>query len=263
MPPTHPYLATRHPRVVAHRGLHRGGGGQHTAGENTVAAFAAAVALGCEHVETDAHASADGVAVLHHDARLDRTTSATGPLARRTAAELRAVRVTGGGPVPTLLEALTALPRTRFTVDLKSDAAVPAVLAAVAAADAWDRVCLASFATRRLHRARRDATGPVCTALSPAGVGLLRARAVSLLDLPARPRPAGWCVQVPVGPRLARLVDRRLVAEAHRLGLEVHPWTVDDPAEMARLLDLGVDGLITDRPDLALAAVAGRGDWPA
>ncbi|WP_460866291.1 glycerophosphodiester phosphodiesterase family protein [Rhodococcus aerolatus] len=244
---------------MAHRGWHTAD----LAGlENTLAAFTRAVDEGYAYVETDARAAADGTAVLHHDAGLDRTTTASGPVAARSAAELAHARVGGREPVPTLREALRALPRTRFNVDVKTDDAVPGVLEDLAATDAWDRVCLASFSGRRLARLRAAAGPRLCTALSPAGVLALRVRAVALVDLPHRWLPAGLCAQVPLGPAAAPLVDRRLLLQAHRLGLEVHAWTVDDPRATARLLDLGVDGVITDRPDLLRDLLVARGCWP-
>lgn len=257
----HPYLSGRHPRAMAHRGWHTGD----LAGcENTLAAFTRAVAEGYQHVETDARATADGTAVLHHDATLGRTTSGSGPLAATSTAALAGVRVAGREPVPTLAETLAALPRTRLNVDVKSDDAVVPVLEAVAAADAWDRVCLAAFSGARLARLRRLAGPRLCTALAPAEVLALRVRSVSLLALPRRrPGPgAPSCAQVPPGAGPARLVDRRFVAQAHRHGLEVHAWTVDDRAQLVRLLDLGVDGVITDAPDVARDVLAARGAWP-
>jgi glycerophosphoryl diester phosphodiesterase len=133
------------------------------------------------------------------------------------------------------------------------------VLAVLEATGAWHRVCLASFSESRLERVRRLAGRRVLTALGPRSVAALRARSVLPVALPAAGLPRGDVVQVPVGVPGVRLVDRRLVHEAHRGGREVHVWTVDDRASMVRLLDLGVDGIITDAPDVLREVLEVRG----
>jgi glycerophosphoryl diester phosphodiesterase len=253
----HPFLAGPHPRAMAHRGWHTGG----TAGlENTLVAFTRAVAEGYAYVETDAQATADGHVVLHHDLTLGRTTTSEGAVGRLTLREVGEVLVGGREPVPTLREVLTALPGVRLNLDLKTDAAVLPVLAVLEATDAWHRVCLASFSESRLERVRRLAGRRLLTALGPRSVAALRARSVLPVALPATGLPRGDVVQVPVGVPGVRLVDRRLVHEAHRGGREVHVWTVDDRTSMVRLLDLGVDGIITDAPDVLQEVLEVRGE---
>ena len=166
----HPYLDGPHPRAYAHRGWHLG----ELAGlENTMAAFTRAVDEGFAYLELDVHATADGVAVVHHDRILDRTTDARGPLAARTAAELDAVRVVGPHrrePIPHLADVLAALPDTRVTVELKSGAAIRPVLDVLARLDAWHRVCLAGYQDPWLRVARRLALAqgaPLFTSMGP------------------------------------------------------------------------------------------------
>ena len=194
-PVLHPYLAGPYPRAYAHRGWHL----DELAGlENTTAAFRRAVDEGYSYLELDVHATADGVAVVHHDRTLDRTTDASGPLAARTAAELDP----GAGPRPapaasrsrTCDEVLAALPDTRVTVELKSGAAVRPVLDVLARLDAWDRVCLAGYHDPWLRVARRLAAAggaPLFTSMGHTAVVGLRLRGWTRRDdgrPAARPR---------------------------------------------------------------------------
>ena len=263
-PPSHPYLDGPYPRAYAHRGWHLG----ELAGlENTMAAFARAVDEGFGYLELDVHATADGVAVVHHDRLLDRTTDARGPLALRTAAELDRVRVVGPHrrePVPHLADVLAALPDTRVTVELKSASAVRPVLDLLARLDAWHRVCLAGYPEPWLRAARRLARAqdaPLFTSMGHTSVVGLRVRGwAHRRRSGARPpgRP-GARLAPPVHGDLAQLphrfagvtvVDADVLRVAHGSGREVHVWTVDEPAVMAALLDAGADGILTDRPDL-------------
>ena len=262
----HPYLSGPRPRAYAHRGWHTG---DLTGLENTLAAFTRAVEEGFAYLELDVHASADGVAVVHHDALLDRTTDGTGRVAGHTAAELAKVRVRGREPIPQLSQVLAALPDTRVTVELKSAAAVPPTLAALAEADAWHRVCVGGFEQAWLDAARRGGGERLCTSMAKRDVLALRSRAWldglpgPLAGAPSPLRLAGQIAHVPVSAGPIRVVDAGLVRTAHARGVEVHVWTIDEPAEMRRLLDLGVDGLLSDRPDLLREVLRERGQWQA
>ncbi len=259
----HPYLAGPRPRAYAHRGWHTGD----LAGcENTLAAFTRAVAEGFGYLELDVHASADGVAVVHHDVMLDRTTDGTGRLAAHTAAQLAKVRVRGREPIPQLADVLDALPDTRITIELKSAAAVPPTLAAVDAAQAWHRVCIGGFEQAWVDAARRGGGERLCTSMAKRDVLALRTRAwlealpAPLAALPSPPL-AGDIAHVPVGAGPIRVVDASLLRTAHAHGREVHVWTINAPDRMRRLLDLGVDGLLSDRPDLLRDVLRERGQW--
>lgn len=261
----HPYLDGPFPRAYAHRGWHVGD----LAGcENTLAAFRRAVDEGFGYLELDAHASADGVAVIHHDATLDRTTDGEGLIGALPAAAIAELRVRGREPIPRLEEVLAELPDTRITVELKSDAAVGAVLDVLERTGSWHRVCLGGFQERWLARARTGAGPKLMTSMSQAGAIGLRSRAW----LDALPRPLSLLPALPVTGRLAQLphrlgpltvVDAGLLRTAHGTGREVHVWTVDDPAEMTELLDMGVDGLLSDRPDVLRDVLRDRGQWPS
>ena len=261
--PRHPYLDGPHPRAYAHRGWHIG---DLDGCENTLAAFHRAVQEGFAYIEMDVHATADGVAVVHHDPILERTTDGHGPIRLRSAAALAKVRVRGREPLPLLEHVLTELPDTRITIELKSGAVVEPVLAVLERTGSWHRVCLGSYRDGWLRRAREAAGPRLCTSMAQGAAFGLRTRAwldelpAPLRRLPAPPAP-GDLAQLPrrFGP--LTVVDAALVRAAHRSGREVHVWTVDEPAEMHALLDLGVDGLLSDRPDLLREVLHARGAW--
>ncbi|MCI0581626.1 MAG: glycerophosphodiester phosphodiesterase [Chloroflexi bacterium] len=253
----HPFLD--HPGPIAF--AHRGGAEAHP--ENTMAAFEAAIALGYRYLETDVHVTADGVLVAFHDDRLERVTDGHGRVADLDWAEVRQARVGGREPIVEFAELLAAFPGARVNIDPKHDAAVGPLIKAVRDARAAERVCIGSFSDARVAEIR-EAFGPsICTAMGPWEISALRAAAWGarpFLDR-LRRRP-GRCVQIPLRGRWGLpLVEPRLIAAAHELGLPVHAWTVNGAAEMARLLDLGVDGIFTDVPAVLRAVLVDRGEW--
>jgi glycerophosphoryl diester phosphodiesterase len=250
---THAYLDAPLPLAFAHRG------GAAEGDENTVEAFARAVALGYRYVETDVHATADGVPVIFHDPDLMRLTGSAGTVRGLRWADLATLRVGGAGAVPRLDEVLAAWPEIRFNIDVKEDAAAAPAVAALRRAGAARRVLLASFSDRRLSTLRALAGPDFATSLGRRSVARLKLG--SLAGLPVRPPASAVAAQVP--PRAGRIgvVDRRFVAYAHRRGLQVHVWTIDSAAEMNRLLDLGVDGIMTDRIEVLRDVYAARGLW--
>jgi len=254
--PRHAFLD--HPGPIAF--AHRGGAGDHP--ENTLLAFESAVRLGFRYVETDVHATLDGVLLAFHDDRLERVTDRHGIVARLPYAEVALALVGGREPIPRLDELLATFPDVRVNIDPKHDAAVDPLIDVIRRTGALDRVCVGSFSGRRIDRVRA-ALGPrLCTSLGPRGVVALRGsswRGPGLTRLVSSEGAA--CVQVPVRKGRIPIVDRRLIRTAHRLGLPVHVWTVDEPAEMSRLLDLGVDGLMTDRPAVLRDVLVARGAW--
>ncbi|MHB8719659.1 MAG: glycerophosphodiester phosphodiesterase [Candidatus Dormibacteria bacterium] len=259
------FLAVPVPFGIAHRG----GAEEHP--ENTMPAFEAAVRLGYRHLETDAHVSADGVVYAFHDSILDRVSDATGPLEQATSKVIdradaafhfspdgRSHPLRGTGiRIPTMEELLTTWPHVFVNIDTKTDAVVAPLLALLRRLDAFDRVCIGSFSDARLARVRELAGGAVCTSAGP--------RAITAAWVGSRagrmPRLRADCLQVPTRMRV-RIVDRRFVQAAHRAGMQVHVWTIDDEAEMRSLLDLGVDALMTDRPTVLREVLRSRGAWP-
>jgi glycerophosphoryl diester phosphodiesterase len=252
---THPYLEGPHPRAYAHRGWHL----DDLAGmENSLSGFRRAVAEGYRYLETDVHATSDGVVVVHHDSTLDRTTDLTGPVVAQPWSVVGRARVGGREKITRLADLLEELPDALLNVDVKADAAVEPVLAVLRRSGAMGRVCLASFSDARLARLRRLGGPRLLTSMGPRSAGALwLAGRVPVAGLAVR----GALAQVPAVQGRLRVVDGRFVRAAHRRGAEVHVWTIDDGAEMARLLDLGVDGLVTDRPDVLREVLRARGAW--
>jgi glycerophosphoryl diester phosphodiesterase len=252
---TEPFPVLDHPGPLAF--AHRGGASE--VPENTMAAFQHAVDLGYRYLETDVHLTADGVLLAFHDDVLDRVTDRTGAIHEQRWPDIRDARVGGTEPIPRFDELLAAWPDVRINIDPKHDRAVDALAAALTEAGAIDRVIIGAFSDKRLARLR-ELLGPrLCTSLGPRGVAKLRAASYGV---PVRGLPSP-CVQVPVRHGAVTIVDDRFVRTAHRSGLQVHVWTVDDPTEMARLLDMGVDGLMTDRPELLKQVLADRSSWYA
>lgn len=249
---------------------HRGGAEE--APENTLPAFESAVELGYRYVETDVHTSRDGVVFAFHDPRLDRVTDRRGRIAALTAADVEMADAgfhftTDAGAthpfrdrgvrVPRLEHLLERWPDLRINIDPKADRAVEPVLALLRRLGAFDRVCIGCFSDLRLARVRRRSGGLACTSMGPAAVTVAR-----LASAGGRlPRQGARCLQVPRAWWGIPVVDRTLLRAAHASGLPVHVWTVDEEAEMHQLLDLGVDGLMSDRPRLLRDVLRARGQW--
>ena len=278
------------PLAFAHRG-----GAAH-APENSWRAFEHAVGLGYGYLETDVQATADGVLIAFHDRTLDRVTGQPGRVCRLTLREIAGVRIGGTEPIPLLEDVLAAWPDVRFNIDVKDAPAIAPLAGVLRRTNAWDRVCVVSFSASRLRATRRALDRPVCMAASPLGTAMVRLgrppvspvphrygfkrRSVAgpmaaaarrpgvpgvpgaVAGQPARPlaeRLAGAgvrCVQVP-----APVATPPFIARAHRLGLQVHVWTVNDRPTMEGLLDLGVDGIMTDETVSLREVLIGRGQW--
>jgi glycerophosphoryl diester phosphodiesterase len=237
----HPAIRASRPLVFAHRG------GSKIGPENTIAGFDAGLAAGADGLELDVRLSRDGAVVVHHDRLLDRTTRATGPLADRTAAEL------AEAGVPRLRDVLDRYPRTGIIIELKESGPelARAVVRDVVGAGAAGRVCLGSFSLTAL-RAARAAAPEVATSGARFEVRMALYRSWLRLQ-PGR--VAYQAFQVPESSGSTRVVSPRFVALAHQAGIAVQVWTVDEPADIRRLLEWGVDGIISDRPDVAADVV--------
>lgn len=264
---TRRFLASPEPIAFAHRG------GAEEAPENTLQAFESAVAMGFRYLETDVHLTRDGTIVAFHDAWLDRVSDRRGRIADLPLAEVRAAdagfwftRDGGrthpfrgrGCVIPTLEELLTRWPDVLVNIDPKADAAVAPLATLLGRLQAYDRVCVGSFSDSRLAGFRALTLGRVCTSMARRAVAA--ARLASLARRPA-PRLGADCMQIPVRWGRIRVVDAALISAAHRGGLPVHVWTINDEASMHRLLDLGIDGIMTDRPRLLRDVLVSRGQW--
>lgn len=253
----HAYFDWPGPLAFAHRGFTPEGL------ENSMVAFSAAVELGYRYLETDVRATRDGVPVTFHDGTLDRVTDRTGRIAEQPWVEVRKARIGGIEPVTRLEDVLDAWPDVRLNIDVKDAAAVAPVARAIDRTGAHDRVCIASFSDRRRRDVLRRLAAPVATSGGRPTVASFRvaAGAAALARFVARTLQQVDCLQVPerLGP--IPVVTAGTVTAAHAAGKHIHVWTVNDEAAMHRLLDRGVDGLITDRADLLREVMRTRGVW--
>jgi glycerophosphoryl diester phosphodiesterase len=240
-----PFFEGIRPRVFAHRGLHT----NHP--ENSRGAFRAAVDAGVSYIETDVVSSSDGIAMVTHDLVLDRVAGIRAAVGDFTAAQLADVDLGGEGFI-TLRQALADFPTTRFNVDVKDERAIFDVAAAIRDVSATERVLVSSFATVRRRAALANLPG---VASSASSTEFLRVFAAVRLGF-TPPLPQIQALQIPASAYGIPTVTRALVDRYHRLGLEVHVWTINDEVEISRLLQLGVDGIVTDRADVALRVVA-------
>lgn len=246
---THPFLCEGRTDVLAHRGASAA-----RPPGNTISAFREALATGCDHLETDVQCSSDGAVVVFHDDRLDDLTTGSGTVSDHTWDELSRLRyvVDGRATDDGLVRLDTAvehLPGAWFNIDAKTDDVVEPLIHLLRRHHLRDRVCVAAFGWRRLRRLRRELGGGWCTALSLPEIVV--ARLAAWLRLPV-PR-TGDAAQLPRRFRGVTVIDRRFVEGCHRAGVAVHCWTVNDPDDVEELFALGVDAVITDRPDMVVA----------
>jgi len=249
---THPFLKIPGALAIAHRG------GASEREENTLPAFSHAVSLGYTHIELDVHATRDGVVVVHHDPELTRVFKDPRRIAEMDYAELRQLRSPKGAEIPRLEDVLTSFPNLYLAIEAKSRDVVAPLCALIQRLDAIDRICIGAFDSTCTEQARQ-ALGPALL-WSPAHIQVARlwARGWGL--------PLGLAdfkvVQVPPTWKGVPVVTPRFVRVAHEAGVAVQVWTVNDSTEMTRLLDMGVDGLMTDRPTLLRDVLTQRGVWP-
>lgn len=251
-PLRHPYLDHPGPIPFAHRG------GAADGLENTVAQFRRAVDMGYRYIETDVHTTTDGKLVAFHDTTLDRVTDGAGRIADLPWEDVRHARVGGREPIPLFEELLETFPEVRWNVDLKAESSLRPFLELIERTDAWDRVCVGSFSEARVLRAQRLAGPRLATSFGTRGVLSLRLRS---WGLPASVRRSAVAAQVPEAQSGVPVVDERFVRAAHARGLQVHVWTINEPDRMHRLLDLGVDGIMTDHIDTLRKVMEDRGVW--
>ncbi|MFI8631903.1 glycerophosphodiester phosphodiesterase family protein [Microbacterium sp. NPDC077663] len=255
---THPwFLGEEVPRVLAHRGFVPLD--SENVVENSVAALAAARAAGTVYLESDCHVTADGDVVLFHDDDLRRVTGDPRPIATVRTRELADIMSTRGG-LATLPDVLHAFPDARFNLDVKADAAAAAV--GTLTARESHRVLLTSFSDARrdiaLAASRARGGEPATSAGTRTLARVLAAVTARLPRLAARHLSGVDALQIPERHRGIRVLSRRLIDVAHSAGVEVHVWTVNDPERMRRLWETGVDGVVTDRADIGVAARAAR-----
>lgn len=247
-----PFLEYGGPIAMAHRG-----GAKHPDNqgyENSMRAFGHAIRLGYRYLETDVHATSDGVVLAFHDSSLDRVTDRSGLIADLPWSQVSQARIGGREPIPRLIDVLEEWPEVRLNLDVKRANAIGPVTDLLRRAGAIDRVCVSSFSQARIDAVRRILGPSLCTGLGVREVAAMRF---------GRGHGVGACLQIP--DRLAgiQVLTPRLLKRAHAVGKQVHVWTIDDPTQMRKLLDDGVDGIITDRTDLLRDVLIERGQWVA
>ncbi|WP_036897743.1 glycerophosphodiester phosphodiesterase [Propionibacterium sp. oral taxon 192] len=257
-PESHPYFDVPFAPMA-----HRGGwiSGQDESRENTLHAFTRAVKLGYRYLETDVHATRDGELIAFHDSVLDRVTDSTGIIASMPWCEIARAKIAGIDEIPTLDEVLETFPSIRFNIDIKAPRAVTLLARALRRHAAEDRVCVSSFSARRLDHFRRLSAGRVATGTALPGV----AWASKIPWLPARLPMRGQAIQLPVSQRIkgipVQVLTPRLLDTAHRHGMKVHVWTINDAETMTELIEMGVDGVISDRIDVLKSVALAHGVW--
>lgn len=253
-----PYLDSAVPLAFAHRGFSVPG----TAVENSLRAFQQAAELGFSYLETDLRTSSDGVLMVFHDETLDRATDGRGKISEHSQAELAKLRIGGSEPIPSFEELVVALPQAKINFDVKDSAGVQPLVELIERFSLHDRICVASFSDSR----RRSVLARLSKRTASSG-GLFSIAAFVLLSAWF---PRRWlkrllhdvdCLQVPERGGFLRVVSRKSINRAHLLGLKMHVWTINDKADMHRLFDLGVDGVMTDRADLLAEVMRERGYW--
>ena len=248
----HPFLKHNLPIAFAHRG------GASDAPENTVPAFQRAIDLGYIYIETDVHATKDGVLLAFHDDDLSRTCGRPGLISELNYEDVKNARVNGTEPIPLLEELITTWPSAHINIDCKSDQALKPLTERIARGDLFDRICVGSFSDKRLNSLRDQFGEDLCTSMGPRDVTKLRLgswvrRSGSFRNIHA--------AQVPVSQGPLTILDRSFIQAAHNAEIQVHVWTIDDEDEMVRLLDLGVDGIMTDRPESLKKVLISRNAW--
>jgi len=242
---------------------HRGGGlwEPNVGKENTFYAFSQAQSLGYRYLETDVQATKDAQLVCMHDPNLERVANTPGAVRDYTAAELADVRVDGTEPIPFFADVVDSLHGVKFNVDIKTDDAVVPLVKTIEDHNLWDRILVDSFSQIRLSQFRTLTRGRVPTAVAPVGVAWTAFVPV-FSEIVSSP---GVAMQVPitqkVGPVTLDVITQQTINRVHRLGKVVHAWTINEPGDMEQLIDWGVDGIITDRPDLLKQILVRRDLW--
>ena len=253
MRPPARYAYLDHPGVLAF--AHRGG--NRHAPENTLAAFADAVAQGYCYLETDVHASKDGVVYAFHDDNLQRMTSDDIAIHALTAKEIDAITLAGGHKISRMADLFEAFPEARFNIDAKTGPVVAPLAKLLIETGKVDSTCIGAFSDSRINKLRRLIGQDICHGVGPRAAVCFRFSA--WLRMPVR--FSAGCLQLPVSQYGIAMVTRASIEHAHRLGLQVHAWTINDESTMHELLDMGVDGLMSDECVLLKKVLQQRNLW--
>ena len=250
-PKSLPFLDNTGPIPFAHRG------GAGVFPENTLPAFQNAVNMGYKYLETDVHSSKDGIVFAFHDDSLDRVTGHVGKISDLTSKEISNIEINGFAKIPTLLELLETFPEVKINIDPKADSVVTPLINLLKHTNSVSRVCIGSFSDKRIKLIRKELGSGLCVSAGPKAVVKFLAGKFRF----SSSKTYYHCLQVPQRSGPVKIVTPAFIEKAHSRGLQVHVWTVDDPNEMIELLELGVDGLMTDEPSILKNVLLERGEW--
>jgi glycerophosphoryl diester phosphodiesterase len=235
----HPYLNQSGVSISAHRG------GSEEAPENTLESFSYAIGLGSSYIETDVQLSADGIPYIFHDDDLSRLLNMEVKFNSLHSDQIEKLKLFESYQIPKLETALTQFPNALFQIDLKTDEVALPAMKVIENLSAFDRICIASFSSNRLQKVRKKFPD-TCLSMGPKEILKLLLASFGLYNKTIY----GDCLQVPIYHYGIKLVTRRFVKYVQSIGLKIHVWTINDENTMRKLIDLGVDGIITDRPKL-------------
>jgi glycerophosphoryl diester phosphodiesterase len=233
--------------------VHRGGDEVET--ENTLEAFQYSSELGFVFIETDVQATKDGHVVIFHDYNLKRMAGLNSKIGDLTLAQVKSIELLEGGKIPLLSEALESFPELRFNIDIKTEDALSGTVQIIKDMECLEKVCLASFSSSRLERIRKLAGQKACTSSGQMEIFKLMCQSIGF---PLK-TTAGHCAQVPVSQWGVPVITKNFIQTAQKESKLVHVWTIDDEEQMYKLIDLGVDGLMTDKPTVLKRALTKRG----
>jgi len=235
----HPYLNQAGVAISAHRG------GSEEAPENTLESFRYAIEVGSAYIETDVQLSADGIPYIFHDDDLSRLLNMDVTFNSLHSNQIEELKLFGSYQIPKLETALTQFPNALFQIDLKTDEVALPAMKVIESLNAFDRICIASFSSNRLQKVRKEFP-ETCFSMGPKEIFKLLLSSFGLYNK----KVFGDCLQVPIYHYGIKLVTRRFVKYVQSIGLKIHVWTINDVKTMEKLIDLDVDGIITDRPKL-------------
>ena len=243
------YLDVHFPIPFAHRG------GALDAPENSIEAFQSAIDIGYRYLETDVHLTSDGHVIAFHDDVLDRVTDISGKISETPYSLIKDALIEGKAHIPLMSDLLLAFPEARFNIDPKDDQVVQPLADLIKKTASTDRICVGSFSDKRTAAVSKLVGTNLCTGVGPSGVAKLRLGNFGTGSV------RGQCVQVPTSAKGLPLITDVFIERVHSLGKVVHAWTINDPSEMHRLLDMGVDGIMTDKPQILKDVLLERNEW--
>ena len=248
----HPFLKDNKPIAIAHRG------GQGKAAENTLEAFSQAISLGYKYIETDIHSTKDEKIVLFHDDMLDRITNGRGLVNNYSFTELEKFKVNGKYKIPSLEEVILSWPDVFLNIDCKADNGVlPLVKILKETPKLLNKICIGSFSGKRLEFIRNSLGSKVCTSCSPSEVIKIKLSSYGVKQSPVRAN----CIQIPEYHYGIPVLDKNLIKESHILGLKVHVWTINKRKDIEKMLDYGIDGIISDEIEILKSVFEERKIW--